>query len=119
MRTTLNSATTFLREHKEDITDQMIESISVSDAGIEFVLLFPSEELLARFGAHNLPNANVEKLTCSVSGIELPTYRANFIFRRRNYVCLLRVDPTLGIPASRLFSDSTVATNQNQNKDNR
>jgi len=103
MRPNLNSAVTYLRELRTVVPDELIESIVISD-NVQITLKFPSEEFIARFGQNYLPNARVERIEKD----EMVFWRAMQTWHKRQFIIVMRVDTTLGLPAREAFSTENV-----------
>jgi hypothetical protein len=85
MRTPLNTAVAFLREHRV-IRDEMIRSISVDSESVKLMLEFDTEAFLANFGSTNFPGATVTKTD---RFNRVPLWRATFMWRKRRFDLLM------------------------------
>lgn len=106
MRTPLNAAVNFLRDHRV-ITDEALREVAVRSDGIYITLAFATEAELANFGSTNFPGATV------VRAVGLPEavsscWTARFTLKKRLFVLHLIHDPSLGQPAETAFSATAV-----------
>jgi hypothetical protein len=101
MRPALNCAASWLREHKDTVTDDMIKSICV-DGEIKITLLFATEDSVAAFGNRHLAFSSVDKSSNTITGNIC--YTARFIWRKRVFAVIMLVQPSLGQPAREVFS---------------
>ena len=103
MRSNLNSAVNYLRELRTVVPDELIESIVIAD-NVQIALKFPSEEFIARFGQNYLSHARVERIEQN----DTIVWRAIHTWHKRQFIVLMKVDQTLGLPAREAFSTENV-----------
>lgn len=101
MRTPLNTAATFLREHRV-IKDELIRSVLVNNDGITISIVLPTEAFVANFGSINFPEATVSRLT---SESRPPTWVATFMWRKRTITIVMSVDASLGVPVENFSAE--------------
>jgi hypothetical protein len=89
MRTRLNHLSTFLRDFRGTINDEMIESVLVTEEIAQLTVAFPSESALVQFGTQSIPTASVEKIENEHSVY----YRARLTYKKRQLTLLLKINP--------------------------
>lgn len=105
MRTQINSLTAWLRQHKDDVPDSMIESVEFNAAAPKLTLSFPSEEGLASFGQRVLSDANVTKYDnrTQMNAQYAFIYHATLTWRKRPLNVFLVVKKIAAQPAEAVF----------------
>jgi len=113
MKNELAAISSWLKDNKLEITDEMIEGIHVIKNHIGITLLFTDENELAKFAMRVFPTASVIKVESDKDSVA--TYVIKFEYRKRAITAILRVTTNMPRAVDQIFSDERVA-NLNKTK---
>lgn len=101
MKNALAAVTSWLKENKQEVTDEMIQSVLISNKTANLALGFKSELELGKFVMHVLPNSTAVKAGDG-------NYMVKLDWKKRPVMFILSVIPNLPQPVAEVFSDERV-----------
>jgi len=98
MKNTLAAITSWLKENKQEVTDEMVQTILISDNIATITLGFSSDVEISKFVMRVLPNSTAEKAD--------GCYMLRVDWKKRPLVIIPKVIPNLPRRSAELFSDT-------------